>query len=86
MNSHNWEDWGFVLSLAAAVALAVGLSTSHAPNFASAAIAAEQPAKYAMTITAKRWPAECKGLVGNLIPAHCAALIDAQTVSVREAP
>lgn len=81
----NWEDWAFGLTFAAAIAIALGMNASRAPSFTTDAIAAEQPVKYAMTITAKRLPAECKGLVGKVVPAVCTALLDAQTISVGEA-
>lgn len=82
MKTNNWEDWAMGLSFAAAVGATVFFTQAGGPSFATAAIAAEQPA-YVMTITAKRLPSECKGLSGKTAPAHCAALIDAQTVEVR---
>jgi hypothetical protein len=36
-----------------------------------------------MTVTGNRLPAECKGLTGR-VPAHCAALMNGTTVTVRE--
>lgn len=80
MKSSNWEDWAMGLSFAAAAALAVFVVQSVTPSFATAAVAAEQPA-YVMTITAKRLPAECKA--GKVLPANCAALFGAETVEVR---
>ena len=81
MKTNNWEDWMMGASFAMAAGVAVFFTQGAAPSFATAAIAAEQPA-YVMTITAKRLPAECKGLTGKTVPANCAALFDAQTVEV----
>jgi len=85
MESRNWEDWALGLAFVAAAALALTLNEARAPSFLTAAIAGERtvPA-YVMTITAKRLPAECKGIANGAMPSNCAAIIDGATVSVRE--
>ena len=79
--TRNWEDWTFGLSLAAAVVVGLAAHEARTPTFAGAAIAAE-PADYAMTITAKRLPAECKGQPAYRLSAQCRALMDDVTVTV----
>lgn len=81
MISRNWEDWTFGLSLAAAAAVSLTLHEVRAPSFAPDAVAAER-ADYTMTVTAKRLPAECKGLTSRTVSAQCAAAFDNSTVSV----
>jgi hypothetical protein len=84
MFSRNWEDWAMAVPLAAAAVLALALSGARAPSFASVATAAEGASpQYVMTVTGNRLPAECKGLTGR-VPAHCAALMNGTTVTVRE--
>lgn len=82
----NWEDWAIGLSVAAAAALALTVNTARAPLLAGDAIAAEHiTPQYAMTVTAKRLPAHCKGFAeGAAIPADCAALLNGTTVSVKK--
>jgi hypothetical protein len=73
------EEWTFVLSFVAAIAIAVALHGNEAPSFATEATAAVRNAPdYVMTVTAKRLPAECKGV--NLSSSlACAAFVDANT-------
>lgn len=84
MLTRNWEDWAMGLSIAAAAALALTLNSAPSPSFTTEAVAAEKiEPGYVMTITSKRLPAECKGLSQDAMPAHCAAILDGQTISVR---
>ena len=82
----NWEDWAIGLSVAVAAAFALTMNSARAPSLAGEAIAAEEaPPIYAMTITAKRLPEHCKGLVENAAaPADCAAALNGQTIRVKK--
>lgn len=84
MFSRNWEDWTFGLTVAAAVALALAMSETRVPSFLRDAIAGEYagPA-YSITVTAKRLPAECKGVAAYGAPSTCAALFDNTRVTIR---
>jgi len=81
----NWEDWAMAMPLALVPVLALTLGEARGPSLASEAIAAEQPKpQYMMTITAKRLPAECRGIAEESLPAHCLAVLDATTVTMRK--
>lgn len=78
MSRRNWEDWVTALPVVALVAFAAVLAfaaVTAGTQFASNAIAA-QPARYVMTITAERPPAECK--------AAACAYAGRETITVRE--
>ena len=81
----NWEDWALALPLAVAAALALTISGARAPSFAAPANAAENSKPdYVMTITGKRLPADCHGVEDAALPAHCVALINATTATMRK--
>jgi hypothetical protein len=85
MEMRNWEDWALGLTFVAAAALAVTLSEARSPSYMMAAIAGERSGPVdVITVTAKRLPAECKGLSASTMTAKCAALIDNATISVTE--
>lgn len=85
MTSNNWEDWALALPLAVATVLALTFAGTRAPSFATAANAAEQgKPDYVMTITGKRLPADCRGVDDAALPAHCVALINATTATMRK--
>ena len=76
----DFEDWLMGLTFAAAAAVTIGahiLATPIAGEANAAALA--EPPQYALTITAKRIPAECKGLSVKSAPAHCAAALSGDT-------
>lgn len=86
MFSRNWEDWAMAMPLAIVPVVALAFGEARAPSFAAEAIAAEQSKPhYVMTITGKRLPAECKGVAEKDLPAHCVALLDGTTVTMRKA-
>jgi hypothetical protein len=76
----DFEDWLMGLTFAAAAAVTIGAHILATPiaGEANAAVLAEPP-QYALTITAKRIPAECKGLDIKRAPAHCAASLSGDT-------
>jgi hypothetical protein len=85
MKTRNWEDWMFGASLIAAVAAGLALSEVRAPSFTSEAIAAEEAAgvQYVMTVTARRLPAECKGVPEAKMSPNCLAIVYGATDSMR---
>lgn len=86
MFSRNWEDWALALPLAIVPVVALTFGEARTPSFATEAIAAEQSKPdYVMTITGKRLPAECKGVAETNLTAHCVALLDSATVTMRKA-
>ena len=79
MSASKIEEWTFVLSFVVAIGVAVALHAKEAPSFATEATAAVRNAPdYVMTVTAKRLPAECKGVTLSSSLA-CAAFADANT-------
>jgi hypothetical protein len=85
MTSNNWEDWALALPLAVAAVFALTLAGARAPSFASVANAAENDKPdYVMPITGKRLPADCHGVDDAALPAHCIALINATTATMRK--
>jgi hypothetical protein len=81
----NWEDWAMAMPLALVPVLALTFGEARAPAFATVAVAAEHAGpQYLMTITGKRLPAECKGVAEDALSAHCRALIDSTTVTMRK--
>jgi hypothetical protein len=85
MFSRNWEDWALMMPLALVPVVALSFGEARTPSFATDAIAAEQnKAQYVMTVTAKRLPAECKGVAEKDLSAECLALIDGTTVTMRK--
>jgi hypothetical protein len=85
MFSRNWEDWAIAMPLALVPVLALTLGEARTPSFATDAVAAEQAKpQYVMTITGKRLPAECRGIAEKDMSAHCIALLDGATVTMRK--
>ena len=80
----NWEEWMFALTIATSIASVLALNEVRTPSFVTAAVAGQPntPA-YTITVTAKRLPAECKGIADTAMPAHCAAIRDATTVTAK---
>lgn len=86
MFSRNWEDWALAMPLAIVPVVALSFGEVGAPTFATNAIAAEQSKpQYLMTVTGKRLPADCKGVAEKDLAAHCIALLDGTTVTMRKA-
>jgi hypothetical protein len=86
MFMRNWEDWAMAAPLAVVAGLGFAASDTRTPSFASDAIAAEaSKADYVMTVTAKRLPAECKGVAETALPKHCIVLMDGTTITMRQA-
>lgn len=86
MFSRNWEDWALALPLAIVPVVALTFSGAQTPSFATDAVAAEQSKpNYVMTITGKRLPADCRGVADKDLAAHCIALMDSTTVTMRKA-
>jgi hypothetical protein len=85
MFSRNWEDWALMMPLAIVPVVALSFGEARTPSFATDAIAAEQnKAQYVMTVTGKRLPAECKGVAETNLSAHCLALMNGTTVTMRK--
>ncbi|MCE9523538.1 MAG: hypothetical protein K8S25_14040 [Alphaproteobacteria bacterium] len=79
MSAYKIEEWTFGLSFVFAAAFALALHGQEAPSLTTQANAAVNSAPaYIMTVTAKRLPAECKGL-SMASSASCASFADANT-------
>lgn len=80
----NWEAWMFALTIATSIASVLALNEVRTPSFVTAAIASQpNTPDYTITVTAKRLPAECKGIADNAMPVHCTAIRDATTVTAK---
>ena len=80
MVSRNWEDWAMALPLIAVVGLALVIGGVRAPDFASVAVAAEQPQRYVMTVTAKREDKKFVTLACEIVNQHGKAVVSGEAV------
>lgn len=79
MRTSGMEDWALGFLLVFAVAFTATLQQARHGIEANAA-PAEQVPEYAMTITAKRLPAVCKGEVASENTLYCAPFLEASTI------
>lgn len=76
------EDWALAMTLVFALAFTLTINqVRHAQAAAPATIAQSEAApQFAMTITAKRLPAVCKGTVASANALYCASMLEADAV------
>ena len=82
MFTHDFEDWLVGLSLIIAVAVPIGLRALTSPIASEAIAAVSVEPQYKITITARRVPAQCKGLAFSAAPAACEAYLGGDTTMV----
>jgi hypothetical protein len=79
MRASGTEDWALAFTLVFAVAFTATLQQARQGIEAKAAPTGQTP-HYAMTITAKRLPAICKGDVATENALYCAPFLEAAVV------
>lgn len=81
MSAFKFEEWTLGVSFALAIAISLALHSNDAPSLATEAKAAVAGAPgYFITVTAKRLPAECKG-VDLKSSLACAAFANSETTA-----
>jgi hypothetical protein len=81
MRMSGLEDWALAFTLVFAIAFTATIQQTHRnATDASALVAANQVPQYAMTITAKRLPAACKGDAAADNAVYCTPFLEAAVV------
>jgi hypothetical protein len=82
MRMSGLEDWALAFTLVFAIAFTATIQQTHRGIAANASplAAADQVPQYAMTITAKRLPAVCKGDVATENAIYCTPFLEAAVV------